>query len=439
MKKLYLVALVLALFPLRASGAQRPIEHLTLARAQRIALANHPAAKVSTYETIAAGEDVAIIRSILFPQVQGAAIGALADNYDSRLAAIGGINNPTVLQRGSGGVAISQLVTDFGRTNAMIQAARASLKAQRERGNLTTEQILLGVTRAYYDLLRAHALMQVADRTMKTRQTVLDQISALSKAQLRSDLDVDMAKANVDDADLLMLEAINGLDNARAELSEALGYEKTYTFILDDNPEIKPVARTLETAVNQAFCQNPMLKALQAESGAAHKVATAAKREFFPTIVALGAAGGSPYRTSDLDRTYGAAALNLTVPIFTGGRISADVQKAAAKAEAASMRVAVQKDELVRDVHMAYHNMRKAYKRISVTHSMHKHSREALTLIQARYDIGKSSIVDLSMAQLADTKAAVAETDAAYGYFINRAVLDFTIGDLACSSANTAE
>ncbi|MGC9195953.1 MAG: TolC family protein [Syntrophobacteraceae bacterium] len=434
MKNFFLIVVLAALFPISALGSQDPNQHLTLAQAQSIALANHPAAKVSTYETIAAGEDVAIVRSILFPQVQGAAVGAVAQDEDTRLAAIGAINNPTIIQRGSGGVTISQLITDFGRTNAMIAAARASLKAQYQRENLTREQVLLGVTRAYYDVLRANALLKVANRTLKTRQTVLDQINALRKAQLRSDLDYDMAKANVDDAKLLLFQAENGWDDARAELSDALGYGQTYLFTLEDTSRATPPARNLDTALSLAFCENPVLKALQAQSQAAQKMESAARKEFFPTIVALGAGGGSPYTTSGLSSTYAAGALNLTIPIFTGGRISADVDKAAAMAEAASMRVAVEKNELVRDVHMAYHNMRNAYKNIAVTQSMHKRSKDALVLIQARYDIGKSSIVDLSLAQLADTKAAVAEADAAYRYFINRAVLDFTIGDLACSA-----
>ena len=55
---------------------------------------------------------------------------------------------------------------------------------------------------------------------------------------------------------------------------------------------------------------------------------------------------------------------------------------------------------------------------------------QALDLAQSRYDLGLSSIVELSQAQLNKTSAEIASAGAKYDYQFQRAVLDYQIGAL---------
>ena len=54
----------------------------------------------------------------------------------------------------------------------------------------------------------------------------------------------------------------------------------------------------------------------------------------------------------------------------------------------------------------------------------------ALDLAQARYDLGLSSIVELSQAQLARTAAEIHKINARYDYQLQRAILGFHIGEM---------
>ncbi|MDR3560871.1 MAG: TolC family protein, partial [Negativicutes bacterium] len=240
MKKTFFAACMVALLlsiPARAEDA--PVQSLTLAEAQHMALANHPQIKASDYEASAAEEEITATRSGYFPQISGNAIRAFADD-GTRLAATGGLNNPTVIDRGSVGVGVSQLITDFGRTNAMVDATKAAFEAQKQRAEYSRSAVLLNVTRAYYDALRAQALIKVAQDTLKTRKTLLDQMTQLRDVKLRSDLDLSIASQGMDDANLLMLKAENNRNDAMAELSEALGYSETHIFSLADNNQATP-------------------------------------------------------------------------------------------------------------------------------------------------------------------------------------------------------
>jgi outer membrane protein len=54
----------------------------------------------------------------------------------------------------------------------------------------------------------------------------------------------------------------------------------------------------------------------------------------------------------------------------------------------------------------------------------------ALDLAQGRYNLGLSSIVELSQAQLAQTQAQVENVNAKYEYQESYAALQFTLGSI---------
>ncbi|MDE3038901.1 MAG: TolC family protein, partial [Pseudomonadota bacterium] len=228
---------------------------LTLAEAQAIALQHYPQMLAAELNTKAAGQQVAVTRSYYLPQVTGNAVRAFA-GQDTRIAAPGEINNPSVIDRGSAGIGISQLITDFGHTSDLIESSRLELEAQKERTNLTRETVLLDVTRAYFNALRAQSVMQVAEATLKARQTSLDQIFSLHDAKMKSDLDLSIARQMVGEANLLLLKARKGVDNAQATLSEALGYGEPKYFILADDTKVVPPPADLEALTAQAYDRN---------------------------------------------------------------------------------------------------------------------------------------------------------------------------------------
>lgn len=102
----------------------------------------------------------------------------------------------------------------------------SSLHAQAQTENVTTSRadVLLNVDRSYYSVLRAQAVLRVAEETVKNRQLVSDQITALEKNKLKSGLDVSFANVDLAEAQLLLIQAQNGVEASYADLSAALGY-----------------------------------------------------------------------------------------------------------------------------------------------------------------------------------------------------------------------
>jgi outer membrane protein len=69
-----------------------------------------------------------------------------------------------------------------------------------------------------------------------------------------------------------------------------------------------------------------------------------------------------------------------------------------------------------------------AYQRVAVTEELLREANLALSLAQTRYQLGLSSIVELSQAQFQQTDAAIGSTDAQYQYRLSLATLNYQTG-----------
>ena len=73
---------------------------------------------------------------------------------------------------------------------------------------------------------------------------------------------------------------------------------------------------------------------------------------------------------------------------------------------------------------------RTAFERVGLTGQLLKQAQLALDLARGRYDLGLSSIVELSQAQLNLTAAQIGSASARYDYQAQRAVLTYQVGAL---------
>ncbi len=150
----------------------------------------------------------------------------------------------------------------------------------------------------------------------------------------------------------------------------------------------------------------------------------------YPTISAVGSAGVVPIRDPRLPENYAAAGVNLSLPLFTGGLHAARRREADLRAKAAEENLRDEENNVVREVRLARMNVDYSFERLGLTAKLLEHARQAFELTEARYNLGASSIVDLSQAQLNKTTAEIAQANAKYQYHLRRAILDFQIGKL---------
>jgi outer membrane protein len=418
--------LLLALCQLPAFAQQTV--HLTLAEAQRLAVENNPQLSAARFRAAAAYQVPLQYRANYEPSLTGSFTSVGADN-GSRLAA-GGLNNPVVYSRIGSGLTVSQLVSDFGRTGNLMGAAKLQAAAQDQAAETTRADILLAASRAYFSLLRARAVMKVADQTVAARQLVSDQVTALAQAKLKSTLDVSFANVNLADARLLQVQAQNDVKAAGTNLATAMGLPGEGGFVLAEEAMPDPLPDRVGDLIHQAAQNRPELKNLRLQQNAAERLTKAEHDLYYPTIGVVGTAGFVPAGYATVPGRYGAIGLNVNIPIFNGGLFKARQSEAELKARAAAQSVNDLENRVVRDVRVAYLNATAAYDRLGLTRQLLDQAQMALNLAQSRYDLGLGSIVELSQAQLNLTSAQIANASAKYDYQAQRVNVEYQLGAL---------
>ena len=212
------------------------------------------------------------------------------------------------------------------------------------------------------------------------------------------------------------------------KLSTALGYAGQRTFTLSDEPLPTSALPDVSQSIAQALQDRPELIGERLDVNSANSYATAERDLFFPTISAVGVAGLAPYRQDTLASRYAAAGFNVNIPIFNGHLFGARESEAKYRAQAEQKYLRDLQNRIVRDVREAWLNSNSAFERLSVTKELLSEATQALNLAQARYNLGLSSIVELSQAQLNLTQAQIANSGATYDYQTRLSVLNHAMG-----------
>jgi len=405
--------------------AQNPAP-LSLQEAEQAALKNHPDIQAAQFGLQAAREAVRETRSAYFPTAFGSITGADAES-GSRIAA-GGLNNPIIFDRFATGLSVGQLLTDFGRTRALVQSSSLNVQA-RDAGVLTERaSVLLDVDRAYFGVLRTEAVQRVAQETVNARQVVVDQVSALAASGLKSGLDLSFARVNLATAQLLLVQARNDTDRAFASLATAIGLERPVAYALADQPLPAAPPPEVGPLLDQAMHDRPDLVEARFSAESATKLADAERDLLFPSVTAVGTFGVTPYHQAGINDRYAAVGVNVNVPIMNGNLFNARHSEALYRAEATTARVRQLQNLIARDVNVAWLNARTAFQRLDLTNQLLDQASQALDLAQSRYNLGLSSIVELSQAQLNKTNAELEQASAKYKYQVEAAALAYQIG-----------
>ena len=410
-----------------SSTSQTALRLLTIQGAEQLALQNNPRVSVARLNALAAEQVTREVRSALWPQAN-VDLTAVDSRPGSRITA-GGLNNPIIYERAAVGGGVTQLITDFGHTTNLASSAKFAAKAEDQNAIATQEQIRLAADQAFYGALQAHTVTKVAEQTVAARQTVADQIQALFKSKLKSQLDLSFANVNLSQAKLLLLDAQNNENAALAALSAVLGFATLQNFqLVEDTRPITPPPATVDDLIMQALAKRPELLALNYDYQSAQKFQSAQRDLLFPTIRAAGAIGDTPVRNPVLSNWYGAVGVNIDIPVFNGFLYPAKAREARLRSEAAESRLNDLRNRVSRDVRTSWLNATTAYNRLAVAQQLLEQSNLALDLAQTRYKIGLGSIVELSQAQLQQTQSEISNVQAGYDYRLALASLQYQTG-----------
>lgn len=416
--------------------AQNPIgsirkQKLTLAEAEQMAIKNNPRVTVAHLLAEAQHQTYRETRSMELPTANAALTGVEAED-GSRISA-GSLTASRLFSHAGAGAGFSQLITDFGKTRNLVASSALQEKARNADAIATQYDVQLATDQAYYNALEAQQTLKVAQQDVSTRKTLQSQVSQMTANKLKSTLDLSFADVSLSQAKLLALDAQNNADAAMSALDAVLGFDHGVDFeLVDEAGEAQPPPPDLDQLIEQSLKQRPDLQATVYSQQAAVKFSHAQRDQLLPSISASGTAGTVPVRP---DQNYsanwwGGIGVNVNIPIFNGFLYTAQAKEAAIRAQAAAEQTRDLRDRIVRDVRTAWLDANTSYQRVAVTAELLKQADLSLKLAQTRYQMGLSSIVELSQAEYQQTDAAIGNANAQYHYRMALATLNYQIGSV---------
>lgn len=419
------------------STAAAQADRLSLAQAVDDARAHHPllqrlAATRAQLEAV-----VGQTRSAARPSISlsGAARSEYVDPLDATRAEPVGFGQETTYNLA---LAANQLITDWGRTDALGDSARA-LEQQAAKSLAAAElDIELGAVQSYLAALEARDLAAASDDALALVNAQLARAQALFKTSLRPEIDVLSAKTQSAQARLQVIADRHGIDLALVALANAIGDAAPRSL------ELAPVAieavpeeeRPPADLVALALSHRAELAGLREAVAAAEAKVRVGRKRTAPILSlqagVFGSGAASDHQPPDavsLRLAAGAfAQLSLQWDLYNGSEDSYEVASARAEARAARAEVARVSQKIMASVREAAIGVQQAREVFEAVARWRGDAERQLKVAQTRYDNSVGNFVELNDARVGLATAQRQDVQARYALAQSRAKLARELG-----------
>jgi len=298
-------------------------------------------------------------------------------------------------------VTARQLLTDFGRTEALVAMARSGAISAQDALEQVKNQLGYETIQAFYGVILLRASDDVA----------AEEIRALEEALRISERKFNGGTATKFDLLTTQVRLANAR-NRRTDTESALAKQESLLRRLLGQPAGEPVTvigafdtstalPDLSTTLAEGLQNRPEMKLAHDSEHTAELSLTAADRENRPVLAAQ-ATGG--LQDGDLpglynNRGYVAAGVSVSVPLFTGRRITGERITARADYRSAQDRVSELDRRITSDIEDAFSDLKAAQAKLANADLLVAQAQEALSLAKSRYTNGVITNFELLDAQ----------------------------------------
>ena len=226
----------------------------------------------------------------------------------------------------------------WGRVRQQTKAARAELRATEEDRKAVMTTVVGDVASGYFSLIELDTELDIAKRTLASREESLRIIKLRQQGGLATMVDVRQAEELVYQASQTIPDAERSIEQTENQISLLLGNNPnaiTRGRPLDQQEELPAVPAGLPSSLLE---RRPDIRAAEESLTAQKALVSAAKKAYFPRISLTGLLGfqsdqlGSLFTGPSRAWTF---VPQVTQPLFTGGRLKSDVKFAKAQRELA--------------------------------------------------------------------------------------------------------
>lgn len=409
-----------------AESLIREEDHLTLERCLDIAVRNQPAILQYYYTAQVSEALLGQARAGYYPQLD---VTATYNQYN----AISRQNDPHSpitqygYEYGGNNVALKQKIYDFGKREANVDVARLNRQAALSDVENQIATVVNNVKTAYYGVLSTKRALAVHREALDQYRQQLDQARLFFESGKKPKYDVTTAEVNLSSAQVKLIQAESDFDNAWVQLNNAMGYDGSARYSIEDMPApgVYPVDE--QAALERAYQKRSDLQSLMIQKASAERAVEAAKRDYFPS---LDASAGYDFAGSQTPLSQGwNAGVALSWNLFKGLSTKKEIEKAAANLKVVEARIAGLKLLIRQEIKKARLDIKKAKETIANAEVQVRQATDNLELASLRYKTGLGTPLDVTNATVSYSNAKLTQIAAIYQFYTAVANVEKAMGN----------
>lgn len=341
-----------------------------------------------------------------------------------------------------------------GQITNTIRVRRIELEAALADLESAREDISLRVTSSFLEVLYQHELLTVVQQQLNLSQEQYRRIEALYRNGKSSSADLAEAKSAVANDQLAVTRQANSLNIELLNLSQLLELASPEGFDIDKNIEFAGwMNRSDSASVNNLNSitdvltppspllveQRPAIRAEQMRLLGAQRNVRIAQSGYYPSLSLSAGMGTNYYKTSGIQAESFGQQLNnnfnryigvsFSLPIFNRFSTRNSVKQARLNLENQQLALNLSRNSLYKEMQQAYYNALAAARQYSSTVVAADAAKEALRLVQRKYENGKATHTEYEEARVRYLKAESEHLQAKYTYLFRTKILNFYKGE----------
>jgi outer membrane protein TolC len=401
-----------------AEGARASASRIAQARAGMLP-------KINYSESFARSDNPVFVFSSLLTQHQFG-----AENF-----AIGPLNRPDFLNNFQSLVTVDQPIYDAGQTRNAVKSAELLQMMTCEEQRLVRMNVISQAARAYYGAVLAAENLKAAQQAVASAEADLTRAEAVRAAGMSTDVDVLSIRVHLAAVTEQRIDRAADVAVAKAALNDALGLPldapHTLTTLLAalDLPDL-----ALDAIEGAAMEARPEAHQTRLATGLAQTQAEGARTAMLPQVSFRGAFEADRQRFIDRGGANWLAAVSLRWNLFNGSADKARIAETGhlvKRAEFDEQRT----DSAIRlQVRRAYAALKAAQQRIEVARAAVAEAGESLRITQNRYEAGMNNVTDLLRTETAVLESRTRYLAAVHDQRIAATMLELAAGTLDADS-----
>ncbi len=343
--------------------------------------------------------------------------------------ALGALNNPSALNNFQSVLSVEQPLFDAGLTKQAEQGAKLGQEMAAEEKHKAEQQIIGRVAAAYYGVLLAREMGNVADTAVRSAEADLERAQTVREAGMSTDADVLSIRVHVAAMKEQQIRRRADLQVAEAALNEAmaepLDSHYTLTTPLTD--------RTIATE-RDGVVERPEIRQARLATQLAQNQSTTARAAYLPQVSFRSAFEADRQRFVTRAGANWFAGVTLRWNLFNGYADRARIEEATHTLNRAKAMEKQATEGSKLEVIRARAELDAASQRIVVAEASIAQAEESLRITKNRYDAGLTTVTELLRSESALAEARSRKLAAVHDQRLAGVALVFAQGTLSLNS-----